>query len=131
MTFGAGPTLRQAKIQAGTVFVDVSDPESPQYLVYDRTHASSNTWRDIKVCNNRAYIVSEASGHGMQVYDLIRLRGVTTVTEHSADALAGAFGKAHNVVVNGESARAYGVGARNLCSGGLAIFDKVHCSLSS
>merc|ERR1719346_371562 len=110
-------------VRAGTVFVDVSDPESPQYLVYVRTHTSASTWRDIKVYNNRAYIVSEASGHGMQVYDLTRLRGVTSVTEHSADAHAGDFGQAHNVVINEDTARAYAVGARSLCSGGLGIFD--------
>merc|ERR1719346_747196 len=110
-------------VRAGTVFVDVSDPERPQYLVYVRTHTSSSSWRDIKVYNNRAYIVSEASGHGMQVYDLTRLRGVTSVTEHSADAHAGDFGQAHNVVINEDTARAYAVGARSLCSGGLGIFD--------
>jgi len=110
-------------VRGGTVFVDVSDPERPEYLVFIRTHTSSSTWRDIKVYSNRAYIVSEASNHGMQVYDLTRLRGVTTVTEHFPDAHMDNFGQAHNVVVNEDSGRAYAVGARSLCSGGLVIID--------
>jgi len=109
-------------VRAGTVFVDISDPANPQYLVYVRTHTSASTWRDIKVYNNRAYIVSEASGHGMQVYDLTRLRGVTSETEHTPDAHTDYFGNAHNVVINEDTARAYAVGASR-CSGGLVIFD--------
>jgi len=110
-------------VREGTVFVDVSDPERPQYLVYIRTHTSASSWRDIKVYNNRAYIVSEASGHGMQVYDLTRLRGVTTPTQHSPDAHMDYFGQAHNVVINEDTARAYAVGARSYCRGGLVIID--------
>merc|ERR1719469_537176 len=109
-------------VREGVVFVDVSDPVNPQYLVYIRSHTSASTWRDIKVYNNRADLVSEASGHGMQVYDLFRLRGVTSTTEHSPDAHYGDFGNAHNIVINEDTARAYAVGTRN-CSGGLFIMD--------
>jgi len=110
-------------VRAGTVFVDVSDPERPQYLVYVRTHTSASSWRDVKVYNNRAYIVSEASGHGMQVYDLTRLRRATGGEEHSPDAHMDYFGQAHNVVINEDTARAYVVGARSYCRGGLVIID--------
>jgi len=109
-------------VREGVVFVDVSDPLNPEYLVYVRSHTSASTWRDIKVYNNRAYLVSEASGHGMQVYDLTRLRGVTSTVEHSPDAHYGEFGNAHNIVINEDTARAYAVGA-NRCSGGLYIMD--------
>ncbi len=40
-----------------------------------RTKAIS--WRDVKVVNNTAYIVSEAPDHGMQVFDLTLLRNKT------------------------------------------------------
>ena len=33
----------------------------------------------IKVANNHAYIVSEAFGHGMQVFDLMKLGYVTSL----------------------------------------------------
>lgn len=107
----------------GTVFADVTDPVNPVYIVYVPSHTSSSTWRDIKVYNNRAYIVSEASGHGMQVYDLTRLRGRTApAVSHSPDYHFDYFGNAHNIVINEETARAYAVGARQ-CSGGLVIID--------
>jgi len=109
-------------VREGTVFVDVSDPSRPEYMVYIRTHTSASTWRDIKVHDNRAYMVSEASGHGLQVYDLTRLRGVTTLTDHAPDFHYGDFGNAHNIIINEDTARAYAVGA-NRCSGGLYMMD--------
>ncbi|MGB1409957.1 MAG: choice-of-anchor B family protein [Flavobacteriaceae bacterium] len=102
----------------GTAFVDVSDPVNPIYLGKLPTHTSSSTWRDIKVYNNYAFVVSEANGHGMQVFDLTRLRNVSsppaTFTE---DAHFGSFGSAHNIVINEATGYAYAVGA-NTYSGG-------------
>ena len=40
-----------------------------------------NIWRDIKVYKDHAYIVSEEPTHGMQVFDLTRLRGVTDAAD--------------------------------------------------
>merc|ERR1719499_2709373 len=101
-------------VRAGTVFVDVSNPEKPEYLVYVRTHTSASTWRDIKVYNNRAYVVSEASRHGMQVFDLTRLRGRTQppTSSEQADYHYTEFGSAYNIVINEQTGRAYAVGAR-------------------
>src|SRR5690606_98747 len=45
----------------GTAFIDISDPINPIYLGKLPTHTSSSTWRDIKVYNNYAFIVSERS----------------------------------------------------------------------
>lgn len=102
----------------GTAFVNVTDPVNPIYLGKLPTHTSSSTWRDIKVYNDHAFIVSEASGHGMQVFDLARLRNVSsppaTFTE---DAHFGSFGSAHNIVINEATGYAYAVGA-NTYSGG-------------
>jgi choice-of-anchor B domain-containing protein len=104
---------------SGTAFIDISDPENPVYLGNLPPHGSNSTWRDIKVNNNVAYIVSEASGHGMQVFDLTRLRNVigppVTFTE---DAHYSGFGNAHNLVINQDTGYAYGVGT-STCSGGL------------
>ncbi len=95
----------------GTAFIDVSDPINPVYLGKLPTHTSNSIWRDVKVYNNHAFIVSEAGGHGMQVFDLTRLRNVTnppvTFTE---DAHYSGFGDAHNIVINEDTGFAYGVG---------------------
>ena len=107
----------------GTAFVDISDPVNPLYLGNLPSAGSSSLWRDIKVDGNYAYIVSEASGHGMQIFDLTKLRNVVnppvTFTE---DALYSGWGNAHNIVINEASDRAYGVGT-NTFSGGLHIVD--------
>ena len=108
---------------SGTAFVDISDPVNPLYLGNLPSAGSSSLWRDIKVDGNYAYIVSEASGHGMQIFDLTKLRNVVnppvTFTE---DALYSGWGNAHNIVINEASDRAYGVGT-NTSSGGLHIVD--------
>ncbi len=107
----------------GTAFVDISNPMSPVYVGNLPTHTSNSTWRDIKVSKNHAYIVSEASGHGMQVFDLTQLRGLTgPPVTFSNTTHYGEFGNAHNIVINEETGFAYAVGT-NTCSGGLHMID--------
>ena len=107
----------------GTAFIDISNPTNPVYLGNLNTATVSSLWRDIKVYNNYAFIVSEAGGHGMQVFDLTKLRNVPNPpVNFTADALYDGFGNAHNIVINEATARAYGVGT-NTASGGLHIID--------
>ncbi len=107
----------------GTAFIDISNPTSPVYLGNLNTNTVSSLWRDIKVYGNYAFIVSEAGGHGMQVFDLTKLRNVNNPpVNFSADAVYTGFGNAHNIVINEATARAYGVGT-NTASGGLHIVD--------
>ncbi len=102
----------------GTAFLDISDPINPTYLGKLPTHTSSSLWRDVKVYNNYAFIVSEAGGHGMQIFDLTRLRDVVSPPEtFTEDAHYDGFGSAHNIVINEETGYAYGVGT-NSYSGG-------------
>ena len=96
----------------GTAFLDISDPINPIYLGKLPTHTSSSLWRDVKVYNNHAFVVSEANNHGMQIFDLTRLRDVANPPEtFTEDAHYGGFGGAHNIVINEETGYAYGVGA--------------------
>ena len=96
----------------GTVFINITDPINPVYLGKLPTHTTSTTWRDVKVYNNYAFVVSEAGGHGMQVFDLTRLRNVVSPPESfTEDAHYDGFGSAHNIVINEESGYAYAVGA--------------------
>ncbi len=94
-----------------TAFVDITDSENLVYVGKLPTATMSSSWRDIKVYQNHAYIVSEADAHGMQVFDLTRLRNITnTPNTFEADARFTGFGNAHNVVINGETGFAYPVG---------------------
>ena len=107
----------------GTVFVDITDPINPVYLGKLPTHTSNSSWRDIKVYADHAFVVSEAGGHGMQIFDLTQLRSVASPpATFSNTAHFSGFGSAHNVVINEDSGYAYGVGA-GTCAGGLHMVD--------
>ena len=109
----------------GTSFVDVSDPVNPIYLGTLLLHGttSSSSWRDIKVFNNYAFVVSEANNSGMQIFDLTLLRsGVSPTGEFTETAWYNGFLKAHNLVINEDSGFAYAVGS-NVCSGGLEVIN--------
>ncbi len=102
----------------GAVFVDISDPVNPIYLGKLPTHTDSSTWRDIKVYNNYAFIVSEANGHGIQIFDLTRLRSVANPpATFSEDAYYDGFGHCHNIVINEETGYAYAVGTSTFGGG--------------
>jgi choice-of-anchor B domain-containing protein len=107
----------------GTAFIDITDPLNTIYLGKLPTATSNSTWRDIKVYNDYAYIVSEAGGHGVQVFDLTLLRTVTappqtfSVTYHFTDV-----GACHNIALNEATGFAYAVGC-NTFSGGAHFID--------
>jgi len=120
----------------GTGFIDVTIPTQPVVVAVLPTHTTDSTWRDIKVYNNRAFIVSEARGHGMQVFNLMRLATIETTTRVEADYTwlgdeydSKGHGSSHNMVINEETGRGYIVGSRSLngwqsyCRGGLVIMD--------
>ncbi len=99
----------------GTAFVDISDSENLIYLGKLPTASVASTWRDIKIYQNHAFIVSDNSQgddtHGMQVFDLERLREVSNPPQNfDVDALYTGLGRAHNIVINEETGYAYVVG---------------------
>ncbi len=114
----------------GTAFVDISDPSNPVFVgELPKTDTSpGSTWRDIKVFQDHAFIVADgAEEHGMQVFDLTRLREANsppvTFTE---DAHYDQIASAHNIVINEEAGFAFAVGASSggeTCGGGLHMID--------
>ncbi|NER13164.1 choice-of-anchor B family protein [Leptobacterium flavescens] len=113
-------------VDNGTVFIDLSDPVNPVIVGRLPTATTNSTWRDVKVYGDHAFIVSEAAGHGMQVFDLSRLRNVANPPEtFNADATFTGFGNSHNIVINESTSFAYAVGtARNdAFNGGVHFVD--------
>ena len=107
----------------GTAFIDISDPVNPIYLGKLPTHTTPSIWRDIKVYQNHAFVVSEAGGHGMQVFDLTRLRNVSNPPEiFTEDAHYAGFGSSHNIAINEETGYAYSLGD-NTFGGGLHFIN--------
>ncbi|QMU64391.1 MAG: choice-of-anchor B family protein [Flavobacteriaceae bacterium] len=107
----------------GTAFIDISNALNPVVLGQLPTATSNSSWRDVKVYNNYACIISEAPGHGMQVFDLTRLRNVANPPQvFTSDAHYTGFGNAHNIVINQTNGYAYAVGT-NTFSGGPHFVD--------
>jgi len=107
----------------GTSMIDITDPVNPVYLGDLPTHTTPSLWRDIKVFNNFAFIVAEAGGHGLQVFDLLQLDEVQgTGNTFQETAHYGLFGNSHNIAINEATGFAYCVGS-NTFNGGLHIVD--------
>ena len=113
-----------------TSFVDVTDADNPVFLgTLPMTEgANSSAWRDMKVYNNHAYIVSDGAGdHGVQVFDLTLLRNVPDApVVFDAVTVYHGIASAHNIVINEETGFAYVVGSRGggeTCGGGLHMLN--------
>lgn len=123
----------------GVTFVDLSSPSEPvvvgklketDLVASKSTNTSGNhlrheksAWRDFKVHENYLYVVSDAQPHGLQIFDLARLRDVDDPpATFSENVLYDGFGNAHNIAINEETGFAY-VGGSNTYGGGLHILD--------
>lgn len=113
----------------GTSFVDVTNPAAPRLLGnLPRTAGSPpSVWRDIKVLAHHAYIVADGAGqHGMQVFDLTRLRTARGTPTFAPDTTYPGVASAHNVVADTASGFVYIVGANGggeTCGGGLHMVN--------
>jgi choice-of-anchor B domain-containing protein len=112
-------------------FVDITDPANPRVvgILMMTEGANGSAWRDLKTFADHVFIVSDAAGpHGMQVFDLTRLRAHTDGPPvfFDPDLVYDRVASAHNVVINEEIGHAYIVGAGGggeTCGGGLHIVD--------
>ena len=105
----------------GTAFIDITNPLSPVYLgklPSNGQDALFGNWRDMKVYQNHAFIVSEIPGHGMQVFDLTKLRDVTNPpVTFASDAQYNGFSDAHNIAINEDTGFAYILGSDTFSGG--------------
>jgi choice-of-anchor B domain-containing protein len=108
----------------GTAFVDITDAANALYLGNLPTHTGTSVWREMKAYGYYAYIISDQNGnHGMQVFDMRRLRNVPSPpVQFTEDGWYGGFQNCHDLVMNTQTGFAYCVGS-NTCSGGLHMMD--------
>lgn len=115
--------------EAGTAFVEVTDPVNPKYLgILPLHNGATSGIPGVKVYKHYAYIVSEiVMDHGMQVFDLKQLLDVKDgpvtfkETAHYAN-----FGNAHTLILNPATGFAYAVGTfagGETCGSGLHMID--------
>jgi len=109
-------------VNHGTVFVDLTYPYCPRRVGTLPTTVSNGPLRDIKIYGDYAFVVAEASQHGMQVFDLRRLADHDPRLPLTADAIYEGFTNAHNIVIDPNTPFAYAVGSQT-CEGGLHIVD--------
>ena len=103
-------------LNTGLAFVDISDPIKPIYL---GTLASAvaggglNSPRDVKVYKDHAFMMAQNTGHGLQIFDLTKLRNVdSTPQSFIADAYYTGFTNAHNLAINEETGMLCAVGSQ-------------------
>ncbi|MFT5222647.1 MAG: choice-of-anchor B domain-containing protein [Glaciecola sp.] len=106
----------------GMAIIDVTEPIAPRYLGELGTMTVSSSWRDIKVHDDTAYIVSESTLHGIQAFDLTQLRGASSARPWAASNWQVPVQGSHNIVINEQSGRAYAVGSKE-CGGGPYVID--------
>ena len=113
----------------GTAFVDVSDPLRPRHVGDLPATAGSepSQWRDVKVFRDHLFVVAGGTvRHGMQVFDLTRLRNAPEAREFAPAATYDGVESSHNIAINEETGFAYLVGsagAGETCGGGSHIVD--------
>ena len=107
-----------AAMTNSTAFVDITDPVNPIFLGRLDSNAGNNYWRDVKTYNNHAFIVADNVGdHGMQVFDLTRLRDITSPENLSPNVIYDDVTSCHNIIINETSAIAYLFGCNNFSGG--------------
>ena len=100
----------------GTAFVDITHPGAP--VVVARIPGPSSLWRDVKIYQDHAYIVTEGTGGGIQVVDLSGIdAGVVTLVN---TVTTGGTGSTHNVAIDTTSGFLYRTGGGQH---GLRIYD--------
>jgi choice-of-anchor B domain-containing protein len=107
----------------GMSFVNVTDPGNPRYLGnLPSSNGVSSSWCDVRTYRNYAYIGKDSVSHGIQVFDLNKLRGITTPQTFTADARFTGLTNSHTLSINQTTGFLYVSGAKT-CSRGLTIYD--------
>lgn len=86
----------------GTIFYNVTDPLNPAFVSFLPGLVGSG-WHDVKTLGQYAYVVSEGTGHGMQIIDLSDPEAPFVVSNW----LGSGFSTAHNIYIDTTASMAY------------------------
>ncbi|MCH2141048.1 MAG: choice-of-anchor B family protein [Phycisphaerales bacterium] len=99
----------------GTSFVEITDPAAP--VILGKISGPNSLWRDVKVFQHHAYIVSEG-GDGIQIVNMSNIDlGLVTLV---ATITTGGTTATHNIAINTDSGFLYRSGGGD---NGLRIYD--------
>lgn len=117
---------------SGFSVVSLADPANPVEMFF--IEGTYSVWRDIKVWNNYAYVVSDGTSEGLLIVDLSDMSGETytyTTLDNNEDYM---FTKAHNIFID-EFGKGYAFGGNVVAGGsqndGALIFDVTQTDLST
>ncbi|MBK9175478.1 MAG: choice-of-anchor B family protein [Flavobacteriales bacterium] len=110
--------------RTGTAFVDITNATAPVLIGFLPAHGNVNSlWRDVDTHGNWCFVGSEAAGHGLQVFDLTRLRNVANPPQtFTEDAHYGGFSNSHSLFADKTEPYVYVVGS-NQANGGLVVIN--------
>lgn len=112
---GNGTEYALLGVRSGTSIVNLADPQNPVEVTF--ISGPFSIWRDIKVHDTYAYVITEqtGSGEGLQIIDLSQLPTTATLV-NTIDTW---FSRAHNIFI--DDGYAYVIGTNN--GGGMHILD--------
>lgn len=94
----------------GVTFIDITNPAKATIIGTLKTSTKNNSVRDIKVFNSLAYITSEATNHGIQIFNLNQLEDVINPPVEFTTSDYSPIGSAKSFNINTESGFAYATG---------------------
>ena len=97
-----------------TAWIEITDPRNPSFIISKSGPISG--WRDVKVYNDHAYVVSE-DGPGVQIFDMSAIDSGSVV---KVNEIGGSSSPSHNVVIDTDSGYLYRVGG---AANGCYIYD--------
>ena len=117
-------------LTTGTAFVDITRGRRPRLVGMMPSETGESSWRDVKTRRNYAYVVSDRNGsHGLQIFDLKRLRGASRGQKFTPDRTYRGIKNAHNIAIHDRyvyvvgALKMDGLDSRTLANGGLHILD--------
>jgi len=104
-------------VSSGLCFVEITNPDNAQIIWF--IPGPESLWRDVKVYQNYAYVVSEG-GSGIQVISMANIDQVTNRVSLVGTITTGGGTATHNVAINTDSGYLYRCGGG---SNGIRIYD--------
>ena len=91
----------------GVIIVDITDTTNPVYLGNLLKPDGQFVWQDLEVYKDHAFVVCDLAPCGLQIFDLTRLRGVTTKQDWRPDLVYPVTAITHTIDINPETGFAY------------------------
>ena len=92
----------------GVAFVEITQPDAPVVVGVLPDQTIGSAWGDFKTYAGHAFIVTEAEGQGLGIFDMTQLDEVTaSPATLERTAHYSGFSTAHNIAINEESGFLY------------------------